>query len=270
MRGLVQGTALAFSFGASVATASTQTSPAATLNASRSMLANAPFQDDYPTDESAAVLRDELFFQRAVQVYLWSLPAVSIYAMKEGSEKTYGVGYNVLPVWKERLNAQTKVTTPNSDCLYAMGYVNIAKDGPIVVEVPPKNQGILDDFFQRPLTGPTIDGKTFTGDFGFVGPDGGKGGKYLIVPWNYHGSIPKGFYVYRSRTNNVFVFYRGFFSDPKDLAPPNQLIAGTRIYPLGKQSTAKPMAFSRRFQDARIHALSARWHVLRHACPFRG
>jgi hypothetical protein len=81
--------------------------------------------------------------------------------MKEGSEKTYGAGYNVLPVWKERLNTRTKVTTPNSDCLYAMGYVNIAKDGPIVVDVPPKNQGILDDFFQRPLTGPTLNGKTF-------------------------------------------------------------------------------------------------------------
>jgi hypothetical protein len=32
-----------------------------------------------------------------------------------------------------------------------MGYVKIAKDGPIVVEVTAKNQGIFDDFFQRPL-----------------------------------------------------------------------------------------------------------------------
>src|SRR5215813_3950683 len=144
--------------------------------------------------------------------------ATNIMAMKEGSEKTYGAGYNVLPVWKERLNARTKVTTPNSDCLYAMGYVNLAKDGPIVVEVPPKNQGIFDDFFQRPLTGPTINGQTFTGDFGFAGPDGGKGGKYLLVPWDYKGPMPKGYYVYRSKTNNVLVFYSAFFSDPKDLA----------------------------------------------------
>jgi hypothetical protein len=36
--------------------------------------------------------RDELYYQRAVQVYLWSLPAVSMYSMKEGSEKTYGAG----------------------------------------------------------------------------------------------------------------------------------------------------------------------------------
>jgi hypothetical protein len=148
-----------------------------------------------------------------------------------------------LPVWKERLNAQTKVTTPNSDCLYAMGYVNIAKDGPIVVEVPPKNQGILDDFYQRPLSGPVIDGRTFAGDFGFAGPDGGKGGKYLIVPWDYKGREPEGYYVYRSRTNNVFVFYRGFFTDPKDLTGANELIAGTRIYPYDNRDTAAAMKF---------------------------
>ncbi len=109
-------------------------------------LADAPFKGDFPTPEAAQLLTDELYYQRAVQVYLWSLPAVNMWAMKEGSEKTYGAGYNVLPVWKERLNARTKVTTPNSDCLYAMAYVNIAKDGPIVVEVPANNQGILDDF----------------------------------------------------------------------------------------------------------------------------
>jgi hypothetical protein len=206
-------------------------------------LANAQFKGDFPTQDSAALLKDELYFQRAVQVYLWSLPAVNMFAMKDGSAKTYGTGYNVLPVWKERLNAKTMVTTPNSDCLYAMGYVNIAKDGPIVVEVPPKNQGIFDDFFQRPLTGPTIDGKTFSGDFGFAGPDGGEGGKYLIVPWDYKDPVPKDYYVYRSRTNNVFVFYRAFFTDPKDLAPPNKLIAGTRIYPYAKADSAAAMKF---------------------------
>ncbi|WP_239482826.1 DUF1254 domain-containing protein [Paraburkholderia sp. C35] len=223
--------------------AQAQTSPAQTVAASRDALANAPFVGDFPTQESADLLKDELYFQRAVQVYLWALPAVNMYAMKEGSEKTYGAGYNVLPVWKERLNAKTKVTTPNSDCLYAMSYVNIAKDGPIVVEVPPKNQGILDDFFQRPLTGPTLNGKTWMGDFGFVGPDAGKGGKYLIVPWNYKGPAPKGYYMYRSRTDNVFVFFRAFFSDPKNLVPANQLVAGARIYPYGKRDTARPMSF---------------------------
>jgi len=209
----------------------------------RDAFANAEFKGDFPTKEAAEVLDDELYYQRATQVYLWALPAINIYAMKEGSEKTYGAGYNVLPVWKERLNAKTKVTTPNSDCLYAMGYVNLAKDGPIVVEVPPKNQGIFDDFYQRPLTGPKIGDHQFIGDFGFAGPDGGKGGKYLLAPWDYKGAVPAGAYLFRSRTNNVLVFFRGFFTDPKNLAPANALIAGTKIYPLGKGKTALPMQF---------------------------
>ena len=79
-------------------------------------LANAKFTNGYPTSDSAAMLTDELYFERAVQIYLWALPAANMFAMKEISEKTYGAGYNVLPVWKQRLNARTKVTTPNSDC----------------------------------------------------------------------------------------------------------------------------------------------------------
>ena len=40
-------------------------------------------------------------FQRAVQSYIWALPALSMYGMKEGSEKVFGKGYNVLPILKQ-------------------------------------------------------------------------------------------------------------------------------------------------------------------------
>ena len=69
-----------------------------------------------------------------------------MYGMKEGSEKVFGKGYNVLPIWKQRLNAKTLVTTPNSDVLYAMSYVDLGKDGPLVMEAPPQLQGILLDY----------------------------------------------------------------------------------------------------------------------------
>jgi hypothetical protein len=210
-------------------------------------LANAPFPNSYPTKEAADKLRDELLFQRAVQVYLWALPVVNLMAMKEGSEKAFGAGYNVFPVWKQRLNAKTVVTTPNSDVIYAMTYVDVGTDGPLVIEVPPGQQGILDDFWQRPIPGPTVEGKTYAGDVGLPGPDKGKGGKFLLLPPGYQGSIregtPDGYFTYRSRTNNVFVFWRAFFTDPTNLDPPNKLIAQTRIYPLGKEAQAKPMQF---------------------------
>ena len=65
-----------------------------------------------------------------------------MYGMKEGSEKVFGKGYNVLPIWKERLNAKTLITTPNSDVIYALGYLDLKEDGPMVIEVPPGLQGI--------------------------------------------------------------------------------------------------------------------------------
>jgi hypothetical protein len=47
--------------------------------------------------------------------------------MKVGSEKAFGAGYNVLPVWKRRLDAKTLVTTPNSDVIYAMSYIEMTQ-----------------------------------------------------------------------------------------------------------------------------------------------
>ena len=174
--------------------------------------------------------------------------------MKEGSEKLFGKGYNVLPVWKERLNANTQVTTPNSDVIYAMGYIDLKQDGPMVLEVPPGLQGILDDFFQRPICNPEpVAERTWypepyakdiwCGDVGLPGPDKGKGANYLVIPPDYTGEIPRDFIVYKSRTYNVFVFWRAFFKDPADLTEPVDLIMKTKIYPLGKKDSAKPMEF---------------------------
>src|SRR5215469_17952977 len=99
----------------------------------------------------AESLRDELYYQRAVFAYMTMLPALNTIGMKDGSEKAFGAGYNVLPIWKQRMDAKTLVTTPNSDVIYAMGYVDLGKDGPIVFDAPPLMQGILLDFWQRPI-----------------------------------------------------------------------------------------------------------------------
>lgn len=217
-------------------------------------LSRIPLKEGYLSHDDTRTLRDELLFQRAVQSYLWAQPALNIFAMKEGSEKLFGKGYNVLPVWKERLNAKTQVTTPNSDVIYAMGYLDLKQDGPMVLEVPPGLQGILDDFFQRPICNPEPVKETtwypppyakdvWCGDVGLPGPDKGKGANYLIIPPDYQGEIPKGYIVYKSRTYNVFVFWRAFFKDPNNLSEPVDLVMRTRIYPLGKKDSAKPMQF---------------------------
>src|SRR3954451_2703089 len=64
-------------------------------------LANLPFAEGRPTKETAQRLRDELLFQRATQTYLWALPLINTLGMQVGSEKAFGAGYNVLPIWKK-------------------------------------------------------------------------------------------------------------------------------------------------------------------------
>lgn len=49
-----------------------------------------------------------------------ALPVLNMYGMKDASEKIFGAGYNVLPIFKDRLNAKTLVTTSNADVIYAI------------------------------------------------------------------------------------------------------------------------------------------------------
>src|SRR5262245_34150770 len=52
-------------------------------------------------DAEAKALVDKLYFQRAVHAYMTMLPALNVIGMRDGSEKAFGAGYNVLPIWKD-------------------------------------------------------------------------------------------------------------------------------------------------------------------------
>ncbi len=205
-------------------------------------LADQPFDADYPTPEATRTLDEELFFQRAVQTYLWALPAVNMFAMKEGQAATFGEGYNVLAIFENRLKSRTIITTPNSDVIYGLGFLDLGEDGPMVIDAPPGLQALVDDFWHRPIEGPEIDGIKYYADIGLPGPDRGAGGKYLVLPPGYDDPVDEGeYFVYRSRTNGVFVFLRGFFEDPNNVQPAVDNMERIRIYPLN--GDAEPMDF---------------------------
>lgn len=84
----------------------------------------------------AEQFRDELFYQRAVHAYISTLPALNVIGMRDGSEAAFGKGYNVLPIWKDRMDARTWVTTPNADVIYSMNYLDLKDTGPLVVAAP--------------------------------------------------------------------------------------------------------------------------------------
>jgi len=217
------------------------TAPVSAQEARFDALNALPFTQNRATPETAQTLLDELEFQQATQAYLWALPLINTLGMKFGSEKAFGAGYQVLPIWKDRLDPKTLVTTPNSDVLYAMGYADMSETGPLVMEAPPNLQGILLDFWQRPIP---VDGGKFAGDVGLPGPDAGKGGKFLVLPPGYDGEVPEGYYVYRSATSNLFIFLRAFYQDPGNLKPAVELMEQVKIYPLNvPEAERKPMEF---------------------------
>jgi len=193
-------------------------------------LSKLPFKESFPTREASAKLYDELQFQRAVQIYLWALPAMNTVAMRDGQAATFGGGNNVLAVWKARPNAKTIILTANPDVIYGIAFVDL-KDGPVVLEAAPEMQGLLDDFWQRPLT-----------DIGLAGPDKGKGGKYLLLPPGYTGETPSGYFVMKPPTYGVFVFLRAFLDDGKTDAGV-KLMERTRIYSLAQKDHPPAMRF---------------------------
>src|SRR4051812_23082150 len=88
-------------------------------------LSKLPFKENYPTAEASARLYDELQFQRAVQVYLWALPAMNMVAMRDGQAAAFGAGNHVLAIWKDRIDAKTIISTANPDVIYGLAFVDL-------------------------------------------------------------------------------------------------------------------------------------------------
>lgn len=184
----------------------------------------------------AESLRDELYYQRAVYAYMTMLPALNVIGMRDGSEAAFGAGYNVLPIWKDRMDSRAWVPTPNADVIYSMSYLDLKETGPLVVAAPPNVIGMFTDFLQRTIT-----------DVGAIGPDRARGGLYLLLPPGYDGEIPKGYFAFESPTYNVFLFFRTVMKKGEngpDPAPAVALAQQTRVYPLwAMEKDVKPMEF---------------------------
>src|SRR5687768_5431861 len=63
------------------------------------------FERGFPTEETARKLFDEMDYQRAVQAFLWSFPAVSFESIRVGAKQDLGVDYNDLIIADNFLDA---------------------------------------------------------------------------------------------------------------------------------------------------------------------
>ena len=187
------------------------------------------FFGGFPDKASVDKLYDNLDFQRAVQAYLLALPVVSQATNRDAILKL-GPANLTGPIWETMVNSRTIELTANNNTPYTWVWIDL-RDGPIVVEVPPKVLGVADDIWYN-----------WVGDVGITGPDKGMGGKYLFVPPGYKGEVPKGYFVMRPGSYSVWVPWRSFLVDG-DPKPGIELIKKTlKIHRFG-QPAKPPLTF---------------------------
>jgi hypothetical protein len=155
--------------------------------------------DGVPSEKSTKKIYDFLDTSRAVNVYLNSIPALSVNALREGQAAVGADTCNKICIWDSLMDSKTILLTGNTSTMYAVGFLDLLKDGPTVIDLPPGMLGILDDMEFK-----------FMVDLGVAGPDKGKGGKFLVLPPGYDGEVPKGYFVVPSKTSGVWVFMRGY------------------------------------------------------------
>ncbi len=181
------------------------------------------FRDGFPDDATVQKVYDNLDFQHGVQAFLTAMPAASLAAIRKGI-RTFGPDNQTVILFETLMDARSLFLTANTESIYAMAWLDL-KNGPVVVEGPPNTLGLVDDFWFHYVT-----------DLGNAGPDKGKGGKYLFLPPDYKGPVPKGYYVFKSKTYGNWFGTRGFQvnGDPKPgVASIKQRL---RIYPLAQAS----------------------------------
>src|SRR5262245_8247534 len=91
------------------------------------------FKGGYPTPETAERLREQLMFNRAVEVYLTQMPAVAIIESRRGIADFGAKKSNQVVIWEQRMDAQTLVLTPNTETVYGFGFLNLKTEGPTVI-----------------------------------------------------------------------------------------------------------------------------------------
>ena len=191
------------------------------------------FENGFPTEETTRKLFDEMDYQRAVQAYLWAYPAVSFESIRIATKRDLGADLNDMIIADNFADPKGLWLTANDTTIYALANVDLGKSGPIVVEIPPGAiVGMIDDFWQRSLA-----------DVGLPGPDGAKGGKFLLLPPGYEGEAPQtGYHVLQGTMNNYNVMVRGIVqNDDKDAAVQN--VKRVKVYPLSESGNPKPNTF---------------------------
>lgn len=192
----------------------------------------------------------QVFQHRAIEAIIWGMPAVNRDLMYQAMVRETTARENQMLYWSRLLDWKTQTLTPNTDVIYFTPYFDTKEVGPVVLEIPPADDGAIVgtvmDAWQMPLE-----------DVGVAGVDQGKGGKYLILPPGHDGNVPAGYIVLPSLTYRGYALIRSILrsGSDTDLAKAVEYGKRMKIYPLAQEMNPPPTVYVDKgevFYDATI------------------
>ena len=186
--------------------------------------------DGVPDKATAQKVYDYLDFQRGVQAFMSSIQIASMDALRKGIVE-FGPPNTTAILFENLMDSSALWLTANTTSVYMAAWLEL-KDEPMVIETPPDVLGIIDDHWFK-----------YVADFGRLGPDKSKGGKFLILPPGYEGEIPEGYFVASTNTYGNWVIWRGFQVDGNPAPAVETTKKIFRIYPLSQKDNPPKMNF---------------------------
>ena len=95
------------------------------------------FFDGMPTDATASTLLDHLMFLRGVEVFLNTVQVASLESARVGLAEVGATAANKVVIYDDLMDSNSLFLTGNTDTVYAIAILELDRDGPTVVEIPP-------------------------------------------------------------------------------------------------------------------------------------
>src|SRR6476660_5903463 len=174
--------------------------------------------------------------RRAVEAVIWGMPAVNYDLMYQEMLRLGGKP-NQIVYWSGLLDWKNQTLTPNPDVIYFMAFFD-TKDGPVVLEIPPAGDGVINGSIMDPW-------QAALEDVGPAGADKGAGGKYLIMPAGQQGIALDGYIVLPSGNRLGYALLRSILKSGSDADIKAAVAYGRRIklYPLSQAANPPETVF---------------------------
>jgi hypothetical protein len=189
-------------------------------------------------DFSPGELTSRVIERRAVEAVIWGMPVVNFDLMLQAMIGSANGKPNQIVYWSRLPDWKNQTLTPNPDVIYLMPFFNTKDAGPMVLEIPPADGGVINgtvmDAWQVPLE-----------DVGPAGVDKGQGGKYLILPPNYSTTVPDGYIALPSMNYQGYALLRSILKSGSDADIAKAVAYAKRIklYPLSQAANPPPTTF---------------------------